>query len=111
MRNNLYIAVGLSGALAIAAGAFGAHAATGVAQALLRTGGLYQLIHAAAALALIDRAPRAAMAMLGGAATFALSLYALALGAPRLTGAITPLGGIVMIGGWLWIALDGQARR
>jgi uncharacterized membrane protein YgdD (TMEM256/DUF423 family) len=39
-----------------------------------------------------------------GAAIFALTLYAMAIGAPRWLGAITPIGGAMLIGGWLWLA-------
>ncbi|PZU06078.1 MAG: DUF423 domain-containing protein [Sphingobium sp.] len=95
----------LSAAMAIGAGAFGAH---GVADAKaaewLRTGGLYQLIHAVAAIAIMGVARGAAMLMLAGAAIFAVTLYAMALGAPRWLGAVTPIGGTMMIAGWLWAA-------
>ena len=77
----------LSAALAIGAGAFGAH---GVADAKaadwLRTGGLYQLVHAVAAIALTGVARGAAALLLAGAAIFALSLYIMALGGPRWLG-------------------------
>lgn len=98
----------LSAALAIGAGAFGAHWAGDIAKEWLRTGAAYQLPHAIAALALVRVAPRIALVLVGGAAVFALSLYAMALGAPRWFGAITPIGGATMIGGWLWLAF---ARR
>lgn len=95
----------LSAAIAIGAGAFGAH---GVADAKaaewLRTGGLYQLINAVAAIAIMSVARGAAMLMLAGAAIFAVTLYAMALGAPRWLGAVTPIGGTMMIAGWLWAA-------
>ncbi|GAA3269588.1 hypothetical protein GCM10020258_42410 [Sphingomonas yabuuchiae] len=39
-----------------------------------------------------------------GAAIFAGTLYAMAFGAPRWFGAITPIGGTLLIGGWLWLA-------
>ncbi len=106
MRNPVITLAAVSAALAIGAGAFGAHAMAGPAQELLRTGGLYQLVHAVAAIALAKRAPRPALMMLGGAAVFAVSLYALALGAPRAFGAITPIGGVTMIAAWLWVALS-----
>lgn len=99
---------GLSAALAIAAGAFGAHAATGQAVEWLRTGAMYQLIHAVAATALAQRFPRTALAMLGGAAIFAISLYAMAIGAPRWFGAIAPVGGATMIGTWLAVAVKSR---
>lgn len=95
----------LSAALAIAAGAFGAHGASSPQTAdWLRTGGLYQLIHAVAALTILGIARGAAVTLLIGAAIFAVSLYAMALGCPRWLGAVTPIGGLLMIGGWLWAA-------
>ncbi|CAM8619463.1 MULTISPECIES: DUF423 domain-containing protein [Sphingobium] len=95
----------LSAALAIGAGAFGAHGvADPKAAEWLRTGGLYQLIHAVAAVALIGVARGAAALMLVGAAIFALTLYAMALGGPKWLGAVTPIGGMLMIAGWLWAA-------
>jgi uncharacterized membrane protein YgdD (TMEM256/DUF423 family) len=93
----------LSAAVAIAAGAFGAHGvADPRAVEWLRTGGLYQMVHAVAALALAGTARGAAAAMLVGAAIFAFSLYAMALGGPRWLGAVTPAGGVLMIAAWLW---------
>lgn len=97
----------LSAAVAIAAAAFGAHAAQGQAAEWLRTGGLYQLIHAVAVLVLWPRHPGPAWLLLGGSALFAATLYAMAMGAPRWFGAITPVGGAVMIAGWLWVAYRG----
>jgi uncharacterized membrane protein YgdD (TMEM256/DUF423 family) len=95
----------LSAALAIAAGAFGAHGASSPQAAeWLRTGGLYQLIHAVAALALGAQMKAPAALLLAGAAVFAGTLYLMALGLPRWLGAVTPIGGAVMIGGWLWAA-------
>ena len=95
----------LSAAMAIGAGAFGAHGVADVKAAeWLRTGGLYQLIHAVAAIAIMGVARGAAMLMLAGAAIFAVTLYAMALGAPRWLGAVTPIGGTMMIAGWLWAA-------
>ena len=95
----------LSAALAIGAGAFGAHGvADPKAVEWLRTGGQYQLIHAVAAIAIMGVARGAAALLLAGAAIFALTLYAMALGAPKWLGAITPIGGTLMILGWLWAA-------
>ena len=101
----LAVFAALSGALAVAAGAFGAHGATGPAADWLRTGGQYQLIHAVAALIALRFDGRgAAMLFVTGGAIFAITLYAMALGAPRWLGAITPIGGALLIGGWLWLA-------
>jgi uncharacterized membrane protein YgdD (TMEM256/DUF423 family) len=97
----------LSAALAIAAGAFGAHGAAGPQQAeWLRTGGMYQLIHAVGVLAIVGMARGAAVLLLIGAAIFSGTLYAMAVGAPHWLGAITPIGGTLMIAGWIWAALD-----
>jgi uncharacterized membrane protein YgdD (TMEM256/DUF423 family) len=97
----------LSGAMAIAAGAFGAHWASKDVADWLKTGGQYQLVHAVAALVALRMEARgpAALFVVGGA-LFAMSLYALALGAPRVVGAITPLGGVTLIASWLWMAWD-----
>jgi len=97
----------LSAAIAVGAAAFGAHAASSAKAAeWLQTGGHYQLVHAVAALLLI-RWPalvRPAQLLLVGSMLFAATLYAMALGAPRWFGAITPIGGVLMIAGWLWAA-------
>lgn len=94
-----------SAALAIAAGAFGAHgASTAQAAEWLRTGGTYQLIHAVAVLLVMQVAKAPAWLLLAGAAIFAGTLYAMALGAPRWLGAVTPIGGSAMIAGWMWAA-------
>jgi uncharacterized membrane protein YgdD (TMEM256/DUF423 family) len=96
----------LSAAMAIAAGAFGAHGASSPQAAeWLRTGGIYQLVHAVAALVVMGAARGPALTMLVGAAIFAVTLYAMALGAPRWFGAITPVGGAMLIGAWLWAAV------
>lgn len=99
------ILAALSAAIAIGAGAFGAHGASSPQAAeWLRTGGLYQLIHAVAAISLMGTARGPALTLLIGAAIFALTLYAMAFGGPRWLGAVTPLGGALMIGGWLGAA-------
>ena len=46
-----------------------------------------------------------AWAFLAGVALFSGSLYALALGGPRLLGAITPLGGLAFMAGWVMLGL------
>ncbi len=117
----LFLAAGaISGGLAVAAGAFGAHALRArLAPDLLavwKTGAEYQLAHALALLAvgwLAVRAPGAATAAAGwlflaGTALFSGSLYALALSGVRALGAVTPLGGVAFLAGWValaWAAL------
>ena len=100
----------LAGALAVAAGAFGAHGASGAAAEWLKTGAQYQLVHVVAALVAIRMEARGpAWLFVAGAAIFAVTLYAMALGAPRWFGAITPIGGALLIGGWLWLAWQARS--
>ena len=102
----------LSGALGVAMGAFAAHGLSDPhPRELLRTGATYALVHAAGALALEARAPWAALSLAGGGLVFSASLYALAFGAPSLTGAVTPIGGVLMILGWLLAGWTGLVRR
>ena len=103
--NWLAVLAALSGALAVGAGAFGAHGATGAAQEWLRIGAHYQLIHAVAALVALRLDARGpGWLFVAGAGVFAGTLYLMALGAPRWLGAITPVGGAALIAGWLWLA-------
>ena len=103
--NVLVALAALSGAIAVGAGAFGAHGAEGKAAEWLRTGATYQLIHVVAALVAVQMGARGAgWLFVVGAAIFAFTLYAMAFGAPRWLGAITPIGGTALIIGWLWLA-------
>jgi uncharacterized membrane protein YgdD (TMEM256/DUF423 family) len=43
--------------------------------------------------------------VLAGVIVFSGSLYLLTFGAPRLLGAITPIGGLALIGGWILFAV------
>jgi uncharacterized membrane protein YgdD (TMEM256/DUF423 family) len=107
------------GAVGVLLGAFGAHALQGrVPEADLeiwRTGVLYHLVHALALVLYgLFRAQRPAhsapgWALLLGSIVFSGTLYGIVLGGPRALGALTPLGGISMVAGWIGFAL--QARR
>lgn len=112
------VSVGFAGASGVLLGAFGAHALRGTldAQALevWHTGVEYHLWHALAlALAAFvgrGRSARVAVtAFVLGIVLFSGSLYALALGAPRWCGLITPFGGLGFVVGW--IALGLTLRR
>ncbi len=101
----IVVLAALSGALAVGAGAFGAHGASGDAAKWLGTGAHYQLVHVVAALVAVRMEARGpAWLFVIGAAIFAGTLYLMALGLPRWLGAITPVGGALLIGGWLWLA-------
>ena len=103
----LAVLAALSGASAVMAGAYGAHGARGEAAEWLRTGAQYQLVHAVAALALLARPGGvvAGWSFVVGGAIFAGTLYAMAVGAPRWLGAVTPIGGLALIAGWAVLAI------
>lgn len=103
--NGIGLLAAVSGAIAVGAGAFGAHGASGQAAEWLKTGAHYHLIHAVVALVAWRMEARGpAWLFLGGGAVFAGTLYLMALGAPRWLGAVTPIGGVLLIAGWLWLA-------
>ena len=106
----------IAGFVAVALGAFGAHALeSGFDEKQAgwwQTATFYLLVHAALATALSampgEKFGLPAWVMVCGAILFAGTLYAMALGAPRWFGAITPLGGLGMLAGWAlnaWAAL------
>jgi len=108
------IGAGIAGLLGVSCGAFGAHALTaltGEAPAgAFDTASRYHLIHsaalAAAALAPAAGAERrrcaaACVAWLVGMAIFSGTLYALAATGATWLGAITPIGGLLLMAGWI----------
>lgn len=110
--NQIGMLAALSGAVAVMAGARGAHGAVGDAAEWLRTGSHYQMVHAVAALVAMQRPGGRWPAWLFvlGAGLFAGSLYAMAYGVPaRAIWFVTPLGGLLLIAGWLWLAV-GMVR-
>ncbi|MBB4097039.1 uncharacterized membrane protein YgdD (TMEM256/DUF423 family) [Sphingomonas kyeonggiensis] len=111
MMRLVTVLAALSGAIAVAAGAFAAHGASGQAAEWLKTGGQYQLIHAVAALVAVRMGERISpWLFVAGGALFAGTLYAMAFGGPRWFGAITPIGGVALIAGWLCMALTAWRR-
>ncbi len=117
MHNLLGLIAALSGFIAVAAGAFGAH---GLRQRLdagmldvWQTAVAYQLYHSLALLA-IAAIPGLAASRLavgagwlfaGGIVLFSGSLYILALSGTRWLGMVTPLGGLLWLTGWLLLAV------
>lgn len=104
------VMIGLAGASAVMLGAFGAHALRDVLDVrgseLWHTAVSYHFWHALAlALSLFAAPGRGRTIALWlfplGIVIFCGSLYALALGAPRWLGAVTPLGGVAFIVGWI----------
>ena len=110
------VAAGLLGALAVALGAFGAHglkdrlALLPEAAGWWQTATFYLLTHALAVGAITSISLWPARLWTAGAVIFASTLYALALGAPRWLGAITPLGGALLIAGWIALAWSALRR-
>lgn len=112
MKRAIVLAGALLGGSAVGLGAFGAHALKGAFSAeqagWWQTGVQYQMWHALALLlvaALPVRRAGLAAACLGiGAIVFSGTLYLMALGAPRWLGAVTPVGGVLMIAGWAVVA-------
>ena len=114
----LAITGSLLAGLAVAAGAFGAHALRErldpASLATFETAARYQLIHALAIVVAAERAARtnnatamrAAALFAAGIGLFSGSLYVLALGGPRLLGAVTPFGGLSFMAGWVLLALS-----
>jgi uncharacterized membrane protein YgdD (TMEM256/DUF423 family) len=97
------------GCVGVILGAFGAHALKGQvsveALGWWQTAVQYQMWHALAVVGLgLSRCGRQAflpaMLFVAGVVIFSGTLYAMALGAPRWLGAITPLGGLLLISGW-----------
>jgi uncharacterized membrane protein YgdD (TMEM256/DUF423 family) len=112
----------LSGAISVAAGAFGAHGLKARLSpdmlAVFETGARYQMFHAlglVGAAWAAERLPGAAANAAGwlfvaGTVIFSGSLYALTLSGVRALGAITPIGGVCFIAGWIalaWAAVRG----
>jgi uncharacterized membrane protein YgdD (TMEM256/DUF423 family) len=112
-RRTLMLA-GLLGLIGVAAGAFGAHGLESRVSAeqleWWQTAARYQQIHAVALLVVAwgagpwTRARSwAALCFCVGIVVFAGTLYAMALGGPRVLGAVTPIGGLALIIGWALI--------
>jgi uncharacterized membrane protein YgdD (TMEM256/DUF423 family) len=93
--------------LAVGLGAFGAHALKARLSpemlAIFETGVKYQVYHALALLLLASlRGPsKAAWCFTAGIAIFSGSLYILALTGEKKWGAVTPIGGVLFLAGWL----------
>ncbi len=116
--DRLFFSLGAGSAfIAVAAGAFGAHALRARLSpellAAFETGARYQMYHALGLLAVAWAASRwpgalaqaAGWLFLTGTVLFSGSLYALALSGVRWLGAITPLGGAAFLAGWICLAL------
>ncbi len=107
----LTLLAAVDGFAAVAGGAFGAHGMKDeAARALLRTAAEYQLAAAALGLAVLAMAGvrggrTAAGLLLVGGLVFGTSLDGIAFTGVRMLGAITPLGGLLMLAGFAWLGV------
>lgn len=113
----------LSGLLTVALGAFGGHALEGRVPAerlaVYRTGVHYQMFHTVAVFVAL-LAVRAGLASplalwsgwlwLAGILLFSGSLYALTVTGRRRLGAVTPVGGLLLLAGWAMLVVAAAAR-
>ena len=115
--DRIFLALGaLSAFLGVAAGAFGAHALktrlTPDMLAVFEVAVRYQMYHAFALIVCawsVARCPgmlvnTSGWLFVAGTIVFCGSLYALSLSGVRWLGAITPLGGVAFLAGWICLA-------
>jgi uncharacterized membrane protein YgdD (TMEM256/DUF423 family) len=121
MERLFFVLASITGGLAVILGAFGAHTLKGRIEpellTVFDTGVRYHMYHALALLAVararlsgVRLQAAAAWLFLAGMALFSGSLYVLSLTGVRWLGAITPLGGLAFIFGWLCLALAGWKK-
>lgn len=125
MTRTFFALGAVSAFIAVAAGAFGAHALESRFPAdrleTFELAARYQMYHALALLAVAWASTRwpggpavlAGWLFVAGTVVFCGTVYALGLGGPRWLGAITPLGGLSFLAGWAilaWAALSGAPR-
>lgn len=108
-------------ALAVCTGAFGAHAlknrldeySLGVWEKAV----FYHFVHALGILLIgilvrtAGMSGRPAWLLSAGILFFSGSLYALALSGMRILGAVTPIGGLCFIAGWIWLGVEALRSR
>ncbi|MBX3478765.1 MAG: DUF423 domain-containing protein [Caulobacter sp.] len=113
-RNTDIALAALIGLASVAFGAFAAHGMTDEkAIGWLKTASQYAGVHALAVIAVaaltrtgLQIITGTRLAFLAGVALFSGSLIAMAFGAPRWLGAVTPLGGLAFMIGWLLLAVS-----
>lgn len=114
VNRNLLAFAALNGLLGVLVGAFAAHGAGPGVKALLSTGAQYQLIHAVLAVACAVWGDRSAvlagwLASVGGL-LFCLALSLIAWLSLPAMGMVAPVGGLLMIAGWVVLAFAALRR-
>ncbi len=120
-QRRILLAGALLAAAGVACGAFGAHALRAALDPVRlgwwQTAVEYQMWHAVGLIGIaalpLSGSARPAAALAVGTLIFSGTLYVMALTGWRWLGMVTPLGGALMIAGWLWLAWQVQrsARR
>lgn len=123
MSSLFFVLGALFAFVAVAGGAFGAHSLKAILApdllAVFETGIRYQMYHALALLAVgwaAHQYPQASFHISGwlfvaGIVLFSGSLYILALSGVRWLGAITPLGGVLLLAGWAVFAWQAWQQK
>lgn len=115
---------GILGVAGVTLGAFGAHALkeTLISRNVMdswKTAVQYQLLHALALLSVstreVDRKStvnwgRVTSLWVAGTILFSGSIYGLCLGGPRILGPVTPVGGLLLIGGWACLLFGSEGK-
>ena len=119
MNRTLLTVAGTLGLTAVMLGAFGAHGLRerlGTLLDVYRTGVLYHLVHAIAALAVALaaehlRRPRLIVGLFAaGVMIFSGTLYLLAITGATWLGAVTPIGGLLLMAGWVALIIESFRR-
>lgn len=116
---HLQRAAAFLGATGISAAAFGAHGLSKIAgPEQVRWWAIAAAIHLVTVPAILlcslfpERLrPLAGYFLMGGVAVFSGSLYSMALGGPRTLGAVTPLGGLLLVVGWALMATVPRRQK
>ena len=111
LDRNLLVFAAFNGAMAVALGAFAAHSAGPAVKNLLTTGAQYQMVHAVLAVVCATWASGGKTARIagwiavGGGLIFSLALAMIGLLNLPAMGMIAPIGGTLMIVGWIVLAI------
>ena len=119
MSKTFFILASFSGFLGVAFGAFGAHGLKNKLSPeflqIFETGVRYQMYHVFALFAVswaianfhAGWATKAGWLFTAGTIIFSGSLYILTLSGVRTWGAVTPIGGVLLLVGWIFLIVSG----
>lgn len=118
MKKQLIIIAGISGFLAVALGAFGAHGLKNLLSGSMletyKTGVLYHLIHsavlAAIALSAADKLKKSFYFFAAGIILFSFSLYLYTITGISWLAMVTPFGGVSFLIGWIFLIVEGVKK-